>query len=91
MALNIKSAESNDLRIIICLRKSGPKVMKLFHAPLSWLSMECEMLISMKVSRNSSFSRLYKPRIMLFFPAHKCSNCWHIKIYEQEIFHAQLS
>ena len=30
MTLNIKSAESNDLRIIICLRKSGPKVMKLF-------------------------------------------------------------
>ena len=69
-------------RITQKLNKAKPRGYKTFFM------LEFQMLIGIKISRNSAFLISDKPR-MLFFPSHKCenaNNCWHFHIYEQENF-----
>ena len=74
--------------------KSGPEVIKLFPCSTQ-LSMKFQMLISVKISRNSAFFSGSDKPIMLVFLIIIVKNannsfCLHFNCCEKEKFHAQL-
>ena len=63
---------------------SGPKVIKLF---LFSTLLNMKLLINSKIARINGIIKVKSSNPVLY-RAHKC---WHLSIYEQEIFYAHLS
>ena len=66
------------------------KIIKLLSCSTQ-LSMQFQMLISIKISRNPAFFRVNKPIMLFFMLINVKMPLLAFYIYEQENFHAQLS
>ena len=88
--------QCNQFAKIIMQRSPVPKVMKLFSYSTK-LSMKFQLHIKTKILKSKDTS-CFKTHIscinvvfILLINVQNANNCWHLNIYEQDQFHAQLS